>query len=422
MKKYIALTLGLAILISMESYPQTNQKNNSSISVDTLKAKNGEESESSSIMKKVTISGYIQPQFQIVESNGAPTISGGNFEPNTNNRLMLRRGRLGATFNTKNAEYAIQIDATEKGIELDEVFIVLTLPFLKTVSVTTGIFDRPFGYEIGYSSSKVESAERSRIFKTLLPDEKDMGVMLTFSPSGSNLLNSFSLDAGLFNGTGPFDRDFDNRKDFIAHLYFNQSAFSDIVKYRLGVSLLSGGFDNQFNNHYEWNNGFNLLPNGSLAKAVRSFKGIDGELSAKWLLGTTQLRGEYEFGQQSSTLSSNKTPNTASESEAITRDFTGGYLLFLHNFPKNKIQLVAKFDWMDPDSKISGNNIGLLSNTGKADIKYSTLGLGMNYYCNSNIKLLAYYEFITNESSTHVPGFTSDLEDNLLTIRLQYRF
>lgn len=364
----------------------------------------------------------MQPQFQIVESKEAPTISGGSFEPNTNNRLIIRRGRFKTTFNTKNTKYALGLNATERGVQLDEIYIVYILPFLKTFSITTGIFDCPFGHEIGYSSRKVEAAERSRIFKILCPGEKDLGIMLQIAPGGSDLLNSFALDVGIFNGTGPYTRDFENRKDFIAHLYFHQSAFSDIIKYRLGVSLLQGVFDNQRTNHYEWNNGFDLVSNDSLARAIRSFKGIDAELSVKWLLGNTQLRGEYAFGQQSRTLYSNVTPSLAPITEAVTRNFTGGYLQFLHSFPKSKIQLVVKFDWMDPNAKISGDNIGLLPNTGMADIKYYTIGYGINYHCNSNLKVLVFFENITNESSIHVPEFIDDLQDDLFTLRLQYQF
>jgi phosphate-selective porin len=419
MKIHHVFGLLLALMISVKSFSKTNQ---SIVSDDSLQISSKEELESSKMMNKVEIGGYIQPQFQIVESKGAPTISGGNFEANTNNRVMLRRGRLSAAFNTKNVEYNIQIDATEEGVELDEVFMIISLPFLKQVSVTTGIFDRPFGFEIGYSSSKVESAERSRIFKKIIPDEKDLGVMMTLQPGGLTFLNNFTLDAGVFNGTGPNNRDFDNRKDLIGHLYYHKSTFSDHLKLQLGVSFLDGGFDNQFTNHYVWNNGFNLASNNLLDKAVRKFKGIDTEIATKWALGTTQLRGEYVFGQQSGTLSSDITPSIAPTEAAVTRDFTGGYFLFLHNFAKNKLQLVAKYDWMDPNVKISGNNIGNLSNTGVADLKYSTVGLGMNYYVNTNIKLLAYYEFIANESSANVSGYTADIKDNLFTLRLQYKF
>jgi len=351
----LGLVFGLLVFVSFESYAQTNQIHSSGVLTDSLIQKKSKDVQDFLFFKKVSISGYLQPQFQLVESKGASSISGGNFEPNTNSRIIMRRGRLKAKFTSKNTEYVIQFNGTERGVSLDEVYIVLSPGFLKMISFTTGIFNRPFSYEINYSSSKMEFPERSRIFRALCPNEKDMGAMLTIKPSGSSLLGSFTLDVGLFNGTGPYNRDFDNRKDFIAHFYFNQSSFSNIFKYRLGVSYESGGFDNQRNSHYEWGNGFEKAENDSLARSVRSFSGIEGELSAVWFAGTTQFRSEYVFGQQSSTLSSNKTPNTAPQEESATRNFTGGYLLFLHSFPKNKIQLVAKFDWMDPNSKISGS-------------------------------------------------------------------
>lgn len=111
----------------------------------------------------------------------------------------------------------------------------------------------------------------------------------------------------------------------------------------------------------------------------------------------------------------------APDDAAYCRNLTGGYLLFLHNFPDNKIQLVAKYDWLNPNTKIAGNQIGLLPNTGVADISYRTLGFGFNYYCNKNVKFLAWYEIIKNES-TEVTGFNSDLKDNLFTLRMQYKF
>jgi hypothetical protein len=43
---------------------------------------------------RVRISGYIQPQFQVISKEGAETYNGGNFSALSNNRFMLRRGRL----------------------------------------------------------------------------------------------------------------------------------------------------------------------------------------------------------------------------------------------------------------------------------------------------------------------------------------
>jgi hypothetical protein len=328
---------------------------------------------------------------------------------------------LKATFNTKNAEYVFHIDATQNGVVIDEVYVALTDPWFKTITFTTGIFNRPLGYEVGYSSGKLEFMERSRVVKTICPDEKDMGVMLSFRPRPGTVLHNFTLSAGFFNGTGPFHRDFDDRKDLIAQLYYSEYSPSKPVHYRLGLSIQSGGFDHQFKQHYEWNDGYYLQPNDTLAKAARSFKGIDASCSARWVTGTSMLRGEYFYGLQSSGVSANRTPVVAPEEYSVTRDFTGGYLLLLHTLPGNRIQFGVRYDWFDPNTSVAGNEIGMKLNTGWADIRYNTLAYGINYYCNANLKFLAWYDMITNES-TQLSGYTSDLKDNLFTLRMQYTF
>src|SRR6478735_5882985 len=50
-----------------------------------------------SVYKKfnyLNIGGYIQPQFQYIQEKGAKSYGGGDFNPNSNNRFMLRRGRI----------------------------------------------------------------------------------------------------------------------------------------------------------------------------------------------------------------------------------------------------------------------------------------------------------------------------------------
>jgi hypothetical protein len=403
------------VTISNLSFSQTNTVS------DSLKAKKSKDSSASTFLQNVKVTGFIQPQFQYVETKGASTVSAGNFADNTNSRIVLRRGRLKTTFTSENSVYVFQIDATELGVTLDEVYVTVTEPWLNTFSITAGIFNRPLGYEVAYSSSKLEPAERSRVVKAICPGEKDMGAMITITPPTYTPLHDFVFEIGLFNGTGPYTRDFDNRKDLIAHLYYTNTVLSDLISYRLGASLQSGGFDNQRNNHYSWDDGFVLTPNDTLAKAVRNFKALEGEFTVKWKMGTTQMRGEYFFGQQSATLSSNRNPAIAPDAEAATRYFTGGYLLLLNTIPQTKLELVARYDWYDPNSRASGEEIGTLSDTGKSDICYKTFGFGFNYLFNVNLKLLAWYELITNES-TMVSGYTSDLNDNLFTLRLQYKF
>ena len=44
--------------------------------------------------ENLRISGYIQPQFQVAQSKGAKSYSGGDFAENSDNRFMLRRARV----------------------------------------------------------------------------------------------------------------------------------------------------------------------------------------------------------------------------------------------------------------------------------------------------------------------------------------
>src|SRR5580765_1014779 len=70
----------------------------------------------------VVISGYMQPQFQVASEEGTKTYNGGDFPPKSNNRFMLRRGRIKleyARFNLNDQpvlHFAFQFDGTERGV------------------------------------------------------------------------------------------------------------------------------------------------------------------------------------------------------------------------------------------------------------------------------------------------------------------
>jgi hypothetical protein len=44
--------------------------------------------------ENLNISGYMQPQFQVAESDGAQSFAGGNFSQFSRSRFMLRRARV----------------------------------------------------------------------------------------------------------------------------------------------------------------------------------------------------------------------------------------------------------------------------------------------------------------------------------------
>jgi phosphate-selective porin len=82
----------------------------------------------------------------------------------------------------------------------------------------------------------------------------------------------------------------------------------------------------------------------------------------------------------------------------------------------------VKIDWYDPNTRVSGMEIGRPgAGLSPANIKYTTYAFGYNYYFNENVKLMLWYHILKNEK-TQLAGYTSDLKDNILTCRLQYRF
>ena len=66
----------------------------------------------------------------------------------------------------------------------------------------------------------------------------------------------------------------------------------------------------------------------------------------------------------------------------------GGYVHFIQDIADTKHSEVVKYDWYDPNTNIAANQIGVGAKTGKADVAYSTLGLGYMYRMNNNIRIM----------------------------------
>ena len=72
--------------------------------------------------ENINISGYMQPQFQVAQADGAPSFEGGNFAQFSKSRFMLRRARLKIDYLLRSNEkfpkvlFTFQIDATERGV------------------------------------------------------------------------------------------------------------------------------------------------------------------------------------------------------------------------------------------------------------------------------------------------------------------
>ena len=157
-------------------------------------------------------------------------------------------------------------------------------------------------------------------------------------------------------------------------------------------------------------------------KLPRRYNGFDAQL--KWLHNggsVTELRGEYWWGTQTASAQTSETPSTVFTTDYYyTRKFDGAFFYVLHSFDKHN-QVGVKFDWYDPNTLVKEKEIGNGNGTTAADIKYNTLGIGYIHYFNEALKVVVWYEFVKNES-TLLTGYTSDLKDNIVTLRLQFRF
>jgi len=394
-----------------------------------------------SIYKKfdrVNIGGYIQPQFQVIQEKGAKTYAGGDFAPYVSNRFMIRRGRLRFEYarftedNKASVQFVFQFDGTERGVFIRDFWGRYFENKWELFSLSMGMFARPFGYEVNLASSDRESPERGRMSQILMKTERDLGAMFSFEPrKKGHPLRYLKVDVGVFNGQGlTAVGDYDNYKDLITRVALKPVKLSKEVTLSAGVSMLDGGFLQNTATQYRIGRIAGgekaFIADSTLAnigrEAPRKYYGADVQLKVRHGWGFTEIRGEYIRGTQTATAASSETPAALLTEPSFVRHFDGAYIYFLQHIFSVKHQVCVKYDWYDPNTDVRGAQIGAAgANLNATNIKYSTLGVGYIYYCNENMKLVAWYDFVKNER-TLLPGYTSDLRDNVLTMRLQFRF
>src|SRR6266487_2528856 len=381
--------------------------------------------------ENLQFTGYIQPQFQLADTEGAKSYNGGDFSTFSKSRFMLRRARIKLDYllTTKDryakALFTFQIDATERGVNVRDMFMRLYETSGHNFYFTAGLFARPFGYEVNLSSAYRETPERGRMSQILMPTERDIGAMITYEPIKNQAKNKFiKLDAGLFNGQGlSGTTDFDSHKDLISRLTIKPIPVKNFLVSG-GLSVLYGGWRQGTKYVYEIKSAGGdklFIVDSSLGNvgkiAPRHYYGADIQIVLKHGWGQTEWRAEYCKGEQPGTASSTTNPGVLPVAPTYRRHFDGAFFYFLQNIINAQNQLLVKYDWYDPNVKVKSSDIGKSnSNLTSADIKFSTLGIGYAHYFNDRIKMILYYEFVRNEL-TQLSGYTSDQKDNVFTWR-----
>jgi hypothetical protein len=391
-------------------------------------------------LDKIRLSGYIQPQFQFAESKGAKNFSGGDFATNSNNRFMLRRARVRFDYvnfpknpTGPSLQFVFQFDATERGVNVRDVWGRFFENKYQLFAFTTGLFARPFSYELNYSSSDRESPERGRMSQILMKTERDLGAMISFDPrKKSSKLKFLKVDLGVFNGPGlSSTTDYDNHKDIIGRVSIKPQPLSKKITLGMAASVLYGGLSQNTKYVYSTQT-VTGIKNFTVDSATtninkiapRKYYGSDAQLKIKNKVGYTELRAEFVTGKQTSSSTSTETPGalfTGTDGYYV-RKFNGAYFYFLQHLGNIHHQIGVKYDWYDPNTDVKNDDIGKTgANINAANIKYNTLGFGYIYYITENAKLVLWYDKITNEK-TQLAGFTTDAKDDVFTCRLQFRF
>ena len=420
MKKIIYTIAALTLMSGVAVAQDEVKKDSLSLLTERVEKNEGAVSKFS----KLKFSAYVQAQAEFAQEDGTTktgklTSINKDTESDMFTRYGIRRGRLKFEYAGKNAKSVFQLDLTEKGLGLKDAYFQINEPFLKVFGLKLGVFDRPFGDEISYSSSLRESPERTWLYQNLFPDERDLGAMLTIAAPKQSALEGLTLDAGLFSGNG-IRQDDNSKLDFIGHLKYNRATSN--VEWGLGTSLYYGSVNNADTLLFE------VKDNRWVSSTVeanstnaRLYYGIDAQVSISTSWGLSNIRAEYLMGQQPSTKSSFTSTKAnsydASAAFSYMRNFMGWHVYFVQDIYRLPMSVVVKYSWADANTDLAGNEI-----TNKTDLAQSSLGLGLLYRLNSNVRLMAYYDIISNETTNQIEKYSKDLKDNVFTLRLQYKF
>jgi hypothetical protein len=150
-------------------------------------------------LTKLKISGYVQPEWrwQDVDSLGD--------QVNSRNAFTIRRGRVKFAHSVGPISAVVYPDITENGVVMKEVYATWNALYhglLPELSFSMGSMNRPFGYEIAYSSSSRELTERSLAENRLFNGERDLGFQIGYNPTIGDIRPL--IEIGLFNGSDNF--------------------------------------------------------------------------------------------------------------------------------------------------------------------------------------------------------------------------
>lgn len=419
-------------------------------------------------LAKLKVSGYVQAQFVYTPTTkdqlgsdyknkyDIGQFQGGKLPAGSKSVFQVRRARLKFAYQNTYSQMVVQLDClpftfapavnsvtqdTSKkvtsanggpyysggGVSVKDAYLHFNEPILNSLGITAGICDRPFGFEIPYSSSSLESPERSRVIQSLFPGEKDLGVSLEYTPADNLPLwaQLFNFKGGFFAGDGA-NIEIDEVRDFIGRFGLTIPLNDLNMAIDGGVSGYVGSIMNRDTSVYDMDGSSwkrkTVKKFGSYND--RKYLGVDGQYyyGDVPFFGGLSLRGEYVSGFQPTVAGGNTSQNNDQpiSGPLYNRPVEGYYAMAVLNVDPINCQLVYKYDVFDPNTKMSGTQV-----TDFGDMKFTTNGFGLVYHWDENVKLMAYFDRVENEAvSAKVKSgsYVADARDNVFTFRILYKF
>jgi hypothetical protein len=346
-------------------------------------------------LKKLKLSGYIQGRYEHSQASADGLKTDGKTPANAD-RFYVRRGRLKALYEGKNAEYLLQIDATGDGVTLKDAeatFVDTWTPL--NLRLTVGQFKVPFGYEIVQSSADRDMPERSAIVRAYFDGERDRGLRLTaryeFVRLAVALINGNGVkDTSVYKGTSLYGtQDPDKFKDFVGRLGVD---FGSIVG---GISAYFGRGPMATNVTAGATAGDPPTITYDYMRRTRLGADVQGYLDVP-SVGGLALKGELLWGSEAAIDNWASVPSDPSKNVRKL-----GWIVTVVQNIGDHVGVVVRADQIDP-------------NTAKSNDKVTTLGGGVLVYASNNLKASLIYQHPMEEGTK--------VDDDLVTAQLQARF
>jgi phosphate-selective porin len=408
MKKLLAI--GIFTVISVYGYSQTQKIDSLKDVIERHEGKLNALDERVLVnegdlgkLNKIKVSGYIQTQWEwydkdLEKSNGY------------NNTFYIRRARVKITYEALDGvKFVLQPDFSTGNLSLKDAYAVLNIPKLKNWTLWAGQMNRT-NYEVEYSSGQREVLERSRVIRAIYPGEREIGMKLEYI--GTKIPLKFQLMVLNGNFTGSQAKDVDSHKDIMARLVYSIKIPSAGIGIDLGPNVYYGANLSKTNKYFKNSNG-----------TIDSLKNVWSYMDKNWVggeiqifadvLGGTALKAEFMTGVNSTpgSVAAGSTRTQMLAAPGSYNNFSGYYLYFIKNIgPKN--QFVVRYDYYDPNNKLSGDAAG-------NSIYYKTWDIAWQYYLNDFIRISMQYELPKNEINASNPA---DKKDNMFSLRLQAKF